>query len=74
MDVFSFQIEEEGWYQITVKEGPDTIGIWHITDDIGNGLFRAKAGPEETVEYEFEAGTYTVSVGTAYESGGNTGL
>ena len=74
VDVIGFLIEDEGWYRISVEDGPDTVGIYAILADYGNGFFGVEGRPEEALELEFQPGTYSVAVGTAYESSGNTGL
>ena len=72
-DVFKLVIPNEGTYRVSVSNGPDTVGIWAIFDDLGNGLFQVDSRPAVTVDQHLEPGNYAVAVGTSYESEGNTG-
>ena len=72
-DVIGFQISEEGTYLLSVSDGPESVGIWALRDVLGNGLFHAETAPEESVHHYFNPGTYSVAIGTPYESSGNTG-
>ena len=73
MDVIRLVIFEEGTYRVSVTNGPDTVGIWSIFDNRGNGVFQAESRPVGTVDQHLQAGEYSVEVGTSYESEGNTG-
>ena len=73
IDVIGFQISEEGIYLLSVSDGPESVGIWALRDVLGNGLFHAETAPEESVHHYFNPGTYSVAIGTPYESSGNTG-
>ena len=73
LDVFRLVIPEEGTYRVSVSNGPDTVGIWAIFDDLGNGLFHVESRPVATVDQRLQPGNYAVAVGTSYESEGNTG-
>ena len=74
LDVFSFRIFDEGSYVLFVRDGPENVGIWHISDEIGNKVFHVEGTPEESVTHYLSPGDYRVAVGTPYLSSGNTGL
>ena len=74
LDVFSFQISEEGSYALFVDDGPEGVGVWHISDQIGNVIFHVEGVPQQSVIQYLDPGEYRVAVGSPYESSGNTGL
>ena len=73
LDVFAFQIFDEGKYVAFVSDGPESVGIWHISPEIGNPAFHVEGTPEESVIQYLYPGEYRVAVGTPYLSSGNTG-
>ena len=74
VDVIRFQILEEGSYTLFVDGGPEGVGVWHISDEIGNSVFHVEGTPEESVIQYLYPGEYRVAIGTPYNSSGNTGL
>lgn len=72
-DVFRFEIDDEGFYELAVANQPTGVGIWLVRDE-GGELFNSEHNaPAETIVGHYESGTYFVEVGTPYESSGNVG-
>ena len=63
MDVIRFEIAEEGTYRLSVDNGPDTVGVWAIFDELGNTVFDFGSGPVATVDQHLQPGNYAVSGG-----------
>ncbi len=72
-DVFRFEIEDEGLYELTVRDGPSGVGIWFVWDVNGHLFAYARNGPQELLLDQFPAGLYYMEVGTPYDSAGNVG-
>ena len=74
LDFFRFVVTEAGIYEISVTDGPESVGIWATYEENGNlRLHEWELPGQSRVEY-FEPGTYVVQIGTRYQSAGNTGL
>ena len=73
LDFFRFVIEEEGTYEISVNEGPESVGIWATYHENGNLIYHERELPVQSVVDHYEPGTYVVQIGTPYQSAGNTG-
>ena len=74
LDFFRFEIAEEGSYELSVNEGPESVGIWATYHENGNLIYHERELPVQSVVDHFEPGTYVVEIGTPYQSAGNTGL
>ena len=73
-DFFRFEIAEAGRYDLTVSDGPDSVGIWSTLSEDLKFRFQADLEPVESVMEHYEPGTYFVEIGTPWQSAGNTGL
>ncbi len=74
LDFFRFVITEEGRYELSVIDGPDSAGIWATYEENGNLRYHEEYVPVHSKMEHFELGTYVVEIGTPYQSAGNTGL
>ena len=74
LDFFRFVITEEGRFELSVIDGPDSVGIWATYEENGNLRFHEEYVPVHSKMEHFEPGTYVVEIGTPYQSAGNTGL
>ena len=72
-DVFRLEITQAGPYKVSVINGPDSVGVWSITNESGSGWTDNLDGPTESFEDHFLPGIYLVEIGTPYRSEGNTG-
>ena len=72
-DVFPFEIDEAGTYELKVTDGPEDVGIWRTVDGRGNAYNIDRTTPVESLVDEYSPGTYYVDVGTPFDSSGNTG-
>ena len=72
-DVFRFEIEDEGLYELTVHDAPSGVGIWFVWDFEGNLFAYARNEPQQLLLGHYPVGTYHVEVGTPFESTGNVG-
>ena len=72
-DVFLFEIDEAGTYELKVTDGPEGVGIWRTVDGTGRAFNVDRTSPVESLVDEYSPGTYYVDVGTPYSSSGNTG-
>ena len=73
-DVIRFEITEAGTYRIQMIDGPDSVGLWAIFDEHGNGDYLSREGPVDHVVEHYQPGSYAFAVGTSHDSIGNTGL
>ena len=73
LDFFRFVIEEEGTYEISVNDGPESVGVWATYYENGNLRYHERDFPVQSVVDHFEPGAYKVEIGTPYQSVGNTG-
>ena len=73
LDFFRFEIAEEGSYELSVNEGPESVGIWATYHENGNLIYHERELPVLSKVEHFEPGTYVVEIGTPYQSVGNTG-
>ena len=74
LDFLRFVIDEEGTYEISVSDGPESVGIWATYEENGNLRYHEWELPVQSRVEHFEPGTYVVEIGTPYQSAGNTGL
>ena len=74
LDFFRFEIAEEGTYELSVSDGPESVGIWATYHENGNLRYHEWEVPVLSKVEHFEPGTYVVQIGTPYQSVGNTGL
>ena len=74
LDFFRFVIAEEGTYEISMSDGPESVGIWATYEENGNLREHEWELPVQSRVEHFEPGTYVVEIGTPYQSAGNTGL
>ena len=72
-DVIRLVIAEAGEYWLNVSQGPNTVGLWAIFTEGGNGGLLSWEEPVSTLTRTFQPGTYYVAIGTSYQSVGNTG-
>ena len=73
LDFFRFVIEKEGTYEISVNDGPESVGVWATYYENGNLRYHERDFPVQSVVDHFEPGAYKVEIGTPYQSVGNTG-
>ena len=62
-----------GIYELTVRDGPPGVGLWHIWDEAGNIYSYAADSPQIAMLDYYRPGIYYAEIGTPYESVGNTG-
>ena len=74
LDFFRFVIPEGGMYELSVIDGPESVGIWATYHENGNLRYHEDYEPVHSKVEHFEPGTYVVEIGTPYQSAGNTGL
>ena len=74
LDFFRFVIPEGGMYELSVSDGPESVGIWATYEENGNLRLHEWESPGKYRVEHFEPGTYVVQIGTPYQSAGNTGL
>ena len=74
LDFFRFLIPEGGMYELSVIDGPESVGIWATYHENGNLRYHEDYEPVQSKVEHFEPGTYVVEIGTPYQSAGNTGL
>ena len=74
LDFLRFVIPEGGMYDLSVIDGPESVGIWATYRENGNLRYHEDYEPVHSKVEHFEPGTYVVEIGTPYQSAGNTGL